>query len=160
MKSRNKERPKWTPERHAKIAETWRLRHAEEDALEIAGSKNTKRQGKICVYCGEKFDLREYVPTLRTRVKLPENHKIKFVLVPVCRECNHLLEYNEFVTVSQRRAHIKSILRARYAAFLEWQDYSEDEIYRELGHYHRDLIHKLNRAKQTLIRRLKYKEGE
>lgn len=160
MTRTRKKRPGWTPERRAKVAAAWNKRFAEQDALEIAGSINTKRRGKVCTYCGEQFDLREHVPTLRVRVKLPVDHKVKFVLVPVCFECHIYLKYDEGLTVTARRAEIKSLLRVKYIAFEDWHEYPDNEIYRGMSRNYRELIDRLNNAKRMLKRRLAYKEGE
>jgi len=158
-----KQRPGWSEERRAKVAETWRLRKEQQHALDEVSKINTKRQGRICVYCGEKYDIREHVPILRARITLPvSGPKIKFVIVPACKECHRHLEYDESLTVTQRRAIIKNILRDKYTAFLDWKEYTPNnyELRQTLSRHHLELLDGMNRAKTIILRRLKYKEGE
>ncbi len=157
MPRKSKERKPWTEERRANVAIAWAKRAAEREELERMGKNDKTVKGKFCVYCGEKKDLQEYVPTKRVRRNLPEGHKVKFLLVPTCNECHRLLELNESHTVEERRAYVKSLFRIKYIMFLEWTEIPENDLYRGLRTNYQELLDRMNHAKRRLVKRLDYK---
>jgi hypothetical protein len=86
-----------------------------------------------CAYCGQIADTEDHVPPRSARpYLLAANIAHSFLSVAACRECNNLLSYLPYWTVSDRRAYIKKRLAQKYKRLLAIPGWSDSEL-KELG---------------------------
>lgn len=94
---------------------------------------------KPCTYCGVPADTLDHtIPqsvvnaAADAGLSLAALSRVRYLVVPACRECNSLLGDRVFPTLSERRTAVKRMLRRRYYADLGMPSWDEAEI-AELG---------------------------
>ena len=88
---------------------------------------------KPCIYCGIPSDSIDHIPPRHMRdqllgVGLVAMHEREVLEVASCRECNSALGARPLITITERRAYIKTYLRKRYQKALRIKDWREDEL--------------------------------
>lgn len=91
-----------------------------------------------CYYCGETADSVDHVvpqSMLRTLSTLEDEYTSAILArhgrrmtVPACIECNVLLGNKYFITLAERKAHLKQRLRVRYRKLLATPDWTDTEL--------------------------------
>ena len=84
-----------------------------------------------CIYCGLPASDREHViaqakAALIYELGLARPHQ--FLVVPSCKECNHLAGKRPFTTVSEKRAFLHKVLRKRYRKYLNMPVWTEEKF--------------------------------
>ena len=112
-----------------------------------------------CAYCGLVADTYDHVPPLSLVHALGREHfesrRIALYLVPACRECNSCLSSVPHTSVLERRAHMKRVLRRRYAKVLRMPRWSEEEMV-GLGRGLVDMIRGANAVRELTKRRIEW----
>ncbi len=150
-------REKWTAERHAKVQAAWERRKNEISAVESLNS-NEKKKGrkKWCFYCGEHArGCKDRIPPQSERKRLPSNTKIKFFIVPACRECVLLLRHDCSLTIEERKTNLEIKLREKYGRLLLTKEWPS-EILGTVGFRLRDSIEHITKAKIRLEKRINH----
>jgi hypothetical protein len=110
-------------------------------------------EGPACFYCGQPAATIDHVPPRSVRRLMRSDPKAfgkySFHEVDCCTECNCLLG-KKFWTLVERKAYIAKTLPRRYAYFLKFPDWSDEEI---KGHpFERDIKLSLEIRRITKLR--------
>lgn len=88
-----------------------------------------------CTYCGLAAETIDHtIPQCIVKaagdagVDLSSLSRVRYLVVPACRECNSLLGSRVFPTLAARRAWVKGELKRRHRADLKMPSWSDAEI--------------------------------
>jgi len=113
-----------------------------------------------CTYCGVVADSMDHIPPMCMRNVLNDlgNYIGVWREVPSCRWCNSTLGSLALLTVHDRRAHIKSVLRRKYKRLLASPIWTEQELSEVSENLRAYIVESMKRA--SLVRAMVAWDGQ
>lgn len=122
----------------------------------VYGHLYRHHDGNICYYCGELAQHEDHCPPL-TRIidyrSLYEGQE--YLKVPACSECNTLLSNTLQRNLTERKKHLKHLLRKRYKRVARYVIRSEEELQEFTGDL-KTIIENIPNEKARLNARLEH----
>lgn len=114
---------------------------------------------KPCYYCGWPASTIDHVPPQHLRAGLNStglSERFKFYEVDACKECNcTILEGKIILTLGERKAYVKKVLRRRYRHVLATIPFTDSEL-AQFGPNLQSMINSNIAFREIILERLKW----